>query len=148
MVRREDMFLHNLEGVIYQGATPCLYINIKNRRLVSYKVVGNWSLEIGVDGGGIPYFKGCGVSYYTVNEFFKDRVVLDGAQWVHEYLDSLGLTYYDFEAIVKSSCGWNPRDRRWIKFEGGRFQAYDDIVKFTGIKPNPEADGGYDWKKR
>ena len=134
MVRREDMFIYNLEGVIHQDFTPCLYIKIVDRRLIDYKIIGNWSLKSGVDGRGISYFKGCGVSYYTVNEFFKDRVVLDGAMWVKSYLEEWGLITYDFEKIVKASCGWNPRDRRWIKFEEGRFQSFDDIVKHTGVK--------------
>lgn len=128
MVHREDMFLQNLEGTIYNKDVPVLYINITNGELVDSKKL-NW-----VGDNRIPDFVNFPVNYHYVNEYFKDRVVLDGAMWLKGYLEALGLDHYDFEQIVKRSSGWNPRDRQWIKFDGGRFQSYDQIIKELHLK--------------
>ena len=120
MVRRDQMFIHNLEGTIYYKDVPLVYIKIVDRKLVDAKIINMISHFV----NEIRMF---GLTYVAINQYYKDRVVQDGAMFVREYLDALGLQHYDFEAIVKASSGWNPRDRQWIKFEGGRFQSWEQI---------------------
>lgn len=38
-----------------------------------------------------------GMSYVSLNSFFRRRVVPDYAQDIREYLDAIGLAHYDFE---------------------------------------------------
>lgn len=127
MVRRDQMFIHNLEGTIYYKDVPLVYINIKDRQLVDAKVINDINHFV----NEIRVF---GLTYVAINQYYKDRVVQDGAMFVREYLNALGLRYYDFEAIVKASSGWNPRDRQWIKFDGGKFQSWEQIYKELKLK--------------
>lgn len=109
-----------------------MYFKIEDRKLINYELYG-WKAEIS-EGKGIGFFKASGVSYKTLNEFFRSRVVLDGSMMIREYLDALGLDHYDFEKIVKTLCGWNPADRIWVKFEGGKYQSYEQMVKDFHLK--------------
>lgn len=133
MVRYNDMFLNNLEGVIYHKYTPLMYFRIVNRILEAYETYG-WKPV--VDGGtfGIGHFRAYGVSYFSVNEFFRSRVVPDGAQDIKEYLRAVGLKYYDFEKLVKTICGWDALDLMWLKFDGGEVQDFDEIVRRVGLE--------------
>lgn len=133
MVRRDQMVIHNLEGVLYRRRLPLLYFCIKDRKLVSYRTYG-WEMKVTPgDFTGHGWFKSLGVSEWSINEYYRGRVVQDGAMMVRDYLDALGLVHYDFEAIIKASCGWNPADREWLKFDGGRFQSYEQILSELGL---------------
>lgn len=133
MVELRDMFIYDLEGDLYRESDKLMSFKIVNRELIRHELYG-WEAKVS-KGRGIGHFKAWGVSYWSINEFFKERTVLDGSMFIHEYLNGLGLKHYDFEKIVKAICGWNPRDRIWLKYNGGMFQTYNDIVKAAGLIP-------------
>lgn len=102
MSMRDNMWLCDYTGTLCKGDTPVLYFDIQKRTLLDYKIYAEdllpWTL------------KRFGISYYTINDYFKYRVVMPGAMWIEDYLHSLGLDYYDFEAIVKQTEGNNRID--------------------------------------
>lgn len=120
MVTREQMFIKNMEGTLYWQDEPLIAFKIKNRRLESYQLLQKEHLPVEMDVWGI--------SYYNFNEFFKRRVVEDGAMLLSDYLDALKLDHYDFEQIVKRNNGSNHLDFYWVKFPNGvGVQKFDDI---------------------
>jgi len=109
MVKREDMFLRNYSGTLMYLNKPLCYFKIQNGELVEAR-------RIRKESNLFPYEIWMhGITYGALNEFFRDRVVLDGAQFCREYLSALGLDHYDFEAIVKINHGRNNLDNWWVK---------------------------------
>ena len=115
MVKREDMFLKNYTGVLMCNKEPLLYFKIENQRLVDFKKLRQ----------DMKYFPGefylMGISYASINLFFRDRVVLDGSQFIREFLDGIGLKEYDFEKIVKHFHGGNNLDNWWVDEEVDKY---------------------------
>lgn len=122
MVSREQMFIRNLEGTLYYQDKPLIMFKIQNMRLVEYTLLESQHLPVELAVWGI--------SYYNFNEFFKRRVVQDGAMFLRDYLDELHLEHYDFEQIVKRNNGSNHLDFYWVKFPNGvGIQKFEDIWK-------------------
>ena len=115
MVKREDMFLKNYTGVLMCNKELLLYFKIENQRLVDFKKFRK----------DMKYFSGefylMGISYASINLFFRDRVVLDGSQFIREFLDGIGLKEYDFEKIVKHFHGGNNLDNWWVDEEVDKY---------------------------
>lgn len=96
------MFISNLTATLYKGDTKVLYFSIQNKKLVEYTVFDHNSLPASL--------RKIGISYFTINDFFKYRVCMDGCMGIDEYLHDLGLRVYDFEQIVKRLQGRNEID--------------------------------------
>lgn len=109
MVTYDDMFLRDLSGTLVYDDTRLVEFSIVNGQLVHVRPCSNskkyWPCE----------FTAYGLTYTAFNEFFKYRVVPDGAQDIREYLQALGLPKYDFEKIVKKMRGRNNVDKYWIE---------------------------------
>lgn len=102
MLRRYNMFINNLEATLYKGESKVLHFVIRKRALVSYEVFDDDLLPAAM--------RKLGVTYVTVNDFFKYRVCMDGCMGIEEYLRDLGLEVYDFEQIVRRLEGKNNID--------------------------------------
>ena len=102
MSLRDRMLIRNLKAVLMYRGTPVLKFNIENRFLVEYEVYQRSLLP--------PTMKHYGISYYTINDFFKYRVCMDGSMLIGDYINDLGLKHYDFEQIVRRLKGKNGID--------------------------------------
>lgn len=101
-------FVENYEGVMCWEDTELFYFKIMNRQLVNWKDISNgklWPVEPKV----------WGMSYGTLNDFFKRRTIDYGCMKMHEYLEQLGLRDYDVEEMTKRTNGYNHLDRYWVK---------------------------------
>lgn len=115
-----EYFIQNMEGTLYWKDTPLFDFHIRNRELVSYRDLSNgqmWPAE--------P--KTYGMSYRSINDFFRRRVVEDHAMFLMDYLDAMGLDHYDYEEMIKRNNGSNHLDNFWVKFEGLGAKNFDDI---------------------
>ena len=114
-----EYFIRNLEGTLYYKDLPLFEFKIKNRELVYSKDLSNqkmWPVEPKV----------YGLSYRTINDFFRRRVVQDNAMMLKEYLDDMGLPYYDFEELIKKNNG-SSHDFFWLKFNGLGAKNFSEI---------------------
>lgn len=117
-----EYFIRNMEGTLYWRDMPLFEFVIRNRELVSYKDLSDgkmWPAE--------P--KTFGMSYRSINEFFRRRVIDDHAMWLTDYLEALGLDHYDFEEIVKRNNGNNHLDDFWVKFDDLGAKTFKDIYE-------------------
>lgn len=119
-----EYFIKNLEGVMYYQDTPLFEFKIENRELVHYKDISR-----------LKYYP-CeprmnGVSYTSINNFFRRRVVPDYAQDIRDYLTAIGLDTYDFEELIKRNNGYNHLDFFWVKFKNIGAQSWHDICTQT-----------------
>lgn len=96
------MFISNLTATLYKGDIRVLYFSIREKRLVNHTVYDDNSLPAAM--------RKLGISYFTINDFFKYRVCMDGCMGIEDYLQNLGLKVYDFEQIVKRLEGKNGID--------------------------------------
>ena len=67
------------------------------------------------------------VNYGDINDYFKHHVVEDGAQEIYEYLQSLGLHYYDLDEIIKRNNGYNHMNFIWVRFKNFGALTWNDI---------------------
>lgn len=114
-----EYFIWNLEGTLYYKDMPLFEFKIKNRELVYWKDLSNkemWPLEPKV----------YDMSYRTLNDFFRRRVVQDNAMLLKEYLEDMGLDYYDFEELIKKNNG-STHDFYWVKFKDMGAKNFDEI---------------------
>lgn len=102
-------YLRDLTGTLHYKDTPLCYFSMVNREIVNSIIYTTDFLP--------PEIYQLGINYSSINSFFQYRVVRDYAQYIGEYLESLGLKYYDFEEIVKRNNGWNHSDYYWMKFD-------------------------------
>lgn len=72
-------------------------------------------------------FRVLGLSYEAFNNFFNKRVVRWYAQDLRMYLDTMGLKYYDFDALIKKMNGWDAIGCQWVKFENMGAKCWEDI---------------------
>ena len=112
MIRQEDMHLTNYSGTLMHRDTPLFYFNIKDGILVNYHIIQEDLMNCP------PEIVVMGVTKKALDIFFCSRVVQDGAMWLREYLDALGLDRYDFETIVKKNHGHNYLDLWWVQSDG------------------------------
>lgn len=108
------MFLTDLEGTLMHRDTPLAYFKIKDKRLIEYRRIRKEDSLFPPEFVGLV---GPEVTYYAINHFFRERVVLDGAERCQQLLDELGLKRYDFNAIVNLLNGRNYIDYWWIASE-------------------------------
>jgi len=116
-----EYFIKNLEGIMYFKDIPLFEFQIRNRELISYRDLSNhefWPCEPRMNG----------MSYVSLNNFFQRRVVPDYAQDIGEYLDAIGLPYYDFEELVRRNNGGNHLDFFWVRFPDMGAQCWNDIL--------------------
>lgn len=112
-------YLYDLEGVLYRKDKAVIEFCIKDRQLISYKVLSHDDL---------PYdLYVSGVSYNSFNEFFKYRVVLDNSQDIRYYLNSFNLAHYDFNELVVKNNGWNHLDYYWVRFTDKGASSWKEI---------------------
>ena len=69
-----------------------------------------------------------GLNYGSFNAFFNDRVVREHAQDIRDYLNSMGLGYYDFDALIKKNNGWDAIGCHWIRFPSIGAKSWHDIL--------------------
>lgn len=115
MVKRENMYIQNYTGVLLYNETPLLYFKIEDKKLMNYQILKKDMILFPCE------LVKLGISYYSLNLFFRDRVVLDGTQFIREYLNSLGLVHYNFEDIVKKNSGRNYLDNWWVDTEVSKY---------------------------
>ncbi len=116
----KEHFIKNLKGTMYHQNLALFEFEIKDRQLISCHDLSNqkwWPME--------P--KEFGMSYRSLNDFFRRRVVQDYAMWLSDYLEGMGLSCYNFEELVKRNNGSNHLDEYWIRFDGIGAQCYDEI---------------------
>lgn len=115
-------YMCDIEGTLYYKDTPVIEFCIKN-----------YTLQYAKDLSGGKYYPHqlftLGVNYLGFNTFFNDRVVRDNAMWIRDYLDKMGLKYYDMEELVKKTNGWDVLGLHWIKFKDIGAKCYDDLFK-------------------
>jgi hypothetical protein len=68
------------------------------------------------------------VTYGDLDDYFKNHVVEDGAQDIHNYLVSLGLKTYDLDEIVKRLNGNNFINFFWVKFQNMGAKTWKEIM--------------------
>lgn len=106
---------------MYFQDVPLFEFRIVNRELISYKDLSHqeyWPCEPRMNG----------MSYISINNFFQRRVVPDYAQDIKEYLEAIGLRYYDFEELIKRNNGGNHLDFFWVKFPDKGARCWNDIL--------------------
>lgn len=116
----KEYFINNLKGTMYCQDLALFEFEIKDRELVSYQDLSRqkwWPMEAKV----------YGMSYRSLNDFFRRRVVQDYAMWLQDYLKGMGLSGYDFEELVKRNNGSNHLDEYWVKFDRIGAKCYNDI---------------------
>lgn len=112
-------FIYDLEGTLCFRNIELFRFCIQDRRLISYQVL---SYDY------YPHdFYVAGITYTSFNNFFKYRVVKDGAMWIRDYLNVMGLKHYDFEELVKKNNGWNHLDEYWVKFDGIGARNWEEV---------------------
>lgn len=112
-------YIYDLEGILCYKDIELFSFCIKDRKLISYEIISDKYYPMDF------YVKG--ITYNSFNNFFKYRVVKDGAMWIRDYLDAAGLKHYDFEELVKRNNGWNHLDYYWVKFDGLGARNWEEI---------------------
>lgn len=107
--------IKNLEGVLMYKDTPLVEFCIQNYRATYIK---EFDRENNMFMYPVEFRFDDAVTYGDINDYFKHHVVEDGAQDIIPYLHELGLSYYDFDEIVKRNNGYDHLGFRWVKFEG------------------------------
>jgi len=107
---------------MYKDLRVCKFV-IKDRALVSCEYNSDsltclpWSLsELGY-----------GLTYAGFNDFFKYRVVKQGAQDIREYLNEMEMDHYDFETLIKKMNGWDAVGQWWVDFDNCGYHCWEDI---------------------
>jgi len=116
-------YLRNLQGTLmYKDLRVCKFV-IRDRELVSCEYNSDsltclpWSLsELGY-----------GLTYAGFNDFFKYRVVKQGAQDIREYLNEMEMDHYDFETLIKKMNGWDAVGQWWVDFDNCGYHCWEDI---------------------
>ena len=106
MSSRDRMFINNLEATLYKGDSKVMSFVIRKRVLVEYTVYDESLLP--------PTLQRFGISYYTINDFFKYRVCMEGSMLLDDFLHDLGLRIYNFEEIVRRMKGKNNIDSYYL----------------------------------
>jgi len=113
--------IRDIEGVLHFKDVP----------VIDFKITG-MSLEYARDLSKGRYYpihmNVLGLTYVAFNSFFNDRVVRDYAQDLRDYLDFLGLKYYDFNEIVKKMNGWDSLGLWWVRFPDRGARCWNDIM--------------------
>ena len=128
--------VQNLKGTFMYKDIPFADFCIEEACLTYFKETdrdSNWRMypaewvvsirtDIGITGS---------IEYITLNEYFKNHVVEDGAYNLHNYLKSLGLDHYDLDEIIKRNNGTDWVTDFWVKFEGVGCQSYAELREFV-----------------
>ena len=118
-MKEQYHYIKNIEGTLCSKDTELCEFCIKDYELVYFKDLSNkklypWELAV------------LGISYGSFNDFFNRRVVKDGAMFIKEYLEEMGLDHYDFEELVKRNNGAN-HSFLWVKFKDIGAQSWEEL---------------------
>ena len=105
----EVRMIRNMKGILYYIDNPPLDFEIKNRELIkavdlSERRFYPWELSK------------LGVSYGSINSFFRRRTMKEGCMFYREHLHSLGMDKMDFDLYIRKNNGNNHLDNYWVKF--------------------------------
>lgn len=117
----EVRLINSLKGVLYYLDTPILDFEIKDRDLIKAEDLSKKKLY--------PYeLARLGVTYGSINQFFRRRTMREGCMFYHEHLRALGMENMDFDLYIKKNNGNNHLDNYWVKFEDYGAKCFRDIA--------------------
>jgi hypothetical protein len=121
----ERHHIKNLEGVFMREDTPLVDFKIVNYRLV---YVHEYDRQKNKKSYPAEFLFDDAITYGDLDDYFKNHVVEDGAQDIHNYLLSLGLKTYDLDEIVKRLNGNNFINFFWVKFSNMGARTWKEVM--------------------
>ncbi|MCQ2080317.1 MAG: hypothetical protein MJZ11_01575 [Lachnospiraceae bacterium] len=116
----EIRLINNLKGILYYIDTPLLNFEIMNRELIKADELS--------EGKFYPWeLARCGISYGSINAFFKRRTMQENCMFYREHLRAIGLEEFNFDKYIMKNNGNNHLDNFWIRFDDFGARNFEEI---------------------